>query len=138
MKLLFVPLMTAVISLSVNKANTTPAENIHHPAPEIILQQSAGEGNMRSIVFKNQTYCRAELEDFEFDFHYQVIGAKVYFTGANFEKPEVGEINSNSLKPIKHLMDKCIPGTVVIFDEVKVKGPDNLIRTIPGLTLRLN
>jgi hypothetical protein len=35
-------------------------------------------------------------------------------------------------------MEKCVPGTSVIFDEVKVVGPDNAIRTIPGVSLVLN
>ncbi len=27
---------------------------------------------------------------------------------------------------------KCIPGTSITFDNVKVQGPDGTVRTIPG------
>ncbi len=101
------------------------------------LQQEPGVGRMRSIVFKNQDYCRAEAPDFEFEVGFKVVSATIYFTGANFSKVEKGTITSNSLKPVKPLMERCIPGTIVIFDDVKVVGPDKEVRTIPGITLQL-
>jgi hypothetical protein len=100
--------------------------------------QQEGSTKMRTAVFKAQEYCRADLKDFEFDIQYKVVGAVVYFSGANFTNIAKGTITSNSLKPIKLLMEKCVPGTIVIFDEVKVVGPDNAIRTIPGVSLVLN
>lgn len=103
------------------------------------IQAPANEGStkMRSAVFKAQEYCRAELKDFEFEIQYKVVGAAVYFSGTNFKNPEKVHITSNSLKTIRAQMQKCAPGTMVIFDEVKVTGPDNLIRTIPGISLIL-
>ncbi len=95
------------------------------------------EGKLSSAVFKSQDYCRAELKDFEFDAQFSILSATVYFTGANFKNVETGSINSSSLKPIKNLMSRCQPGTIVIFDNIKVKGPDNIIRTIGGVTYRL-
>jgi hypothetical protein len=92
---------------------------------------------MSVVEFKNQDYCRAELENFEFDAHYTVVSATVYFSGTNFRNTEIGYIKSNSLKPIKLLMDRCKAGTMVLFDEIKVKGPDNSITTIQGLQLSL-
>lgn len=93
---------------------------------------------MRSIVFKSQEYCRAEMpKDFEFDVQFKVVSAKVYFSGANFRGVETGTITSNKLAPVKHLMDRCIPGSMVVFDDVKVMGPDKKVRTIPGLSLLL-
>ena len=92
---------------------------------------------MSAAVFKAQEFCRAELKDFEFDIHYSVVSAVVYFYGANFKNAEKAAITSSSLKPIKTLMDRCIPGSIVIFDEVKVIGPDNKLRTIQGLSIVL-
>lgn len=100
--------------------------------------QKPGGSHMPAAVFKAQEYCRAEVKDFEFDAPFTVVGATVYFSGANFKVVEKGYINSNSLRPIRSLMDRCMPGSVVIFDEVKVKGPDNTIRTIQGLSLILD
>ncbi len=102
------------------------------------FQDKDEPGKMRSIVFKSQEYCRAEIPyEFEYDVRFNVVSATVYFTGANFTGIEKGTINSNSLKPIRHMMGRCIPGTRVVFDNVKVVGPDKKIRTIPGLNLLL-
>jgi hypothetical protein len=104
---------------------------------KINQQDDKGSSRMRSIVFKSQEYCRAELKDFEFDVHFTVVSATVYFTGKNFPTAEKATITSNSLKPLKNQVDRCVPGSIVIFDDVTVKGPDKLIRTIPGLSLVL-
>lgn len=100
-------------------------------------QTREGSTKMQAAVFKAQEYCRAELKDFEFDVQYKVVSAAVYFSGDNFKIVEKGMLNSNSLKPIRSQMDRCIPGSIVIFDEVKVIGPDNKVRTIPGISLML-
>ena len=101
-------------------------------------QEPQNGSRMSAAVFKAQEYCRAELKDFEFDAHFVVVSAVVYFSGAGFKNGvEKASISSNSLKPIRTQMDKCMPGSIVIFDDVKVKGPDNLIRTIPGVSLIL-
>ncbi|HNL66234.1 MAG TPA: hypothetical protein PKL81_14160 [Ferruginibacter sp.] len=102
------------------------------------FQEKDEPGRMRSVVFKNQEFCRAEMpKDFEFDVTFKVVSATVYFFGANFTGVEKGTISSNSLKPIKHLMDRCMPGTRVIFDEVRVIGPDKKVRSIAGMNLLL-
>ena len=92
---------------------------------------------MPAAVFKAQDYCRIEMKDFDFDVQFKVVSATVYFTGTNFKNVEKGSINSTSLKPIKDQMQRCAPGSIVIFDEVKVLGPDNAIRPINGISLLL-
>ena len=92
---------------------------------------------MPAAEFRAQQYCRAELKDFEFNARYDIVGATVYFTGTNFSDMKSGTITSSSLLPIKGLMDLCKPGTVVVFDDVRVIGPDKEIRTIPGVTYLL-
>ena len=93
---------------------------------------------MMAIVFKAQEYCRAELPDFEFDAKFSVIGATVYFSGTNFKGVETGTLTSNSFKPIRSLISRCGPGSIVSFDNVKVVGPDQLVRTIEGRTYLLH
>ena len=100
-----------------------------------------GNGNenekMLAVIFRAQDVCRAELKDFEFDVQYNVVSATVYFSGTNFRTVEAGYITSNSLKPIRSLMARCAPGTMVIFDRVKVIGPDKEVRTIQGTSYML-
>ena len=150
MKLLLIPLLSGISMFPVTDRfiDTEKPEAVVHEMPcpgtvieniGISLQQPGQDGKMSAIAFKSQDYCRAEpIENFEFEVQFKVVSAKVYFSGANFRNVETGEINSNSLKPVKKLMDRCIPGTVVTFDDVKVIGPDKKIRTIRGLSLLLN
>ena len=128
----------SILPLSENRMNEIPCINKEKVAKASLnLQDEAAMGRMRAIEFKSQDYCRAEAPDFEFEVQFKVQSATVYFTGANFKGVEKGVINSNSLKPIKDLMNRCIPGSVVIFDDVKVIGPDKIERTIPGTSFRL-
>jgi hypothetical protein len=92
---------------------------------------------MLAVTFRNQGFCRVELKDFVFDVTFNVVSATVYFSGTNFKNVETGYISSKDLKPIRKLMDRCAPGTMVVFDNVKVLGPDNLVRTIQGTSYML-
>lgn len=103
----------------------------------INLQDPPEIGRMSAIAFKSQEFCRAELKDFDFDVQFKIVSATVYFSGAFFKDVAVGHIKSNSLLPISQFMQRCGPGTIVSFEDVKVVGPDKLIRNIPGITLRL-
>ncbi len=101
------------------------------------LQPGVEGGKMSAAIFKNQEYCRAEVERFEFEVSFKVVSATVYFSGANFRNIEIAKITGSSLKPIKPQMERCIPGTMVVFDDIKVIGPDNKLRTIPGTSYLL-
>jgi hypothetical protein len=92
---------------------------------------------MLAVTFRSQDVCRAELKDFVFDIQFNVVRATVYFSGTNFRNVETGYITSNSLKPIRSLMARCAPGSMVVFDKVKVIGPDKEIRTIQGTSYML-
>jgi hypothetical protein len=76
------------------------------------------------------------LEAFDFDTKYTVTSATVYFSGANFANVQTAMINGNTLAPIKALMARCGPGSVISFDNVKVTGPDGS-RTIDGKSIAL-
>jgi GldM C-terminal domain len=146
MKLLLLPLLS---SLSFNPVNTafkanekSKTENNYHSTDkkknlDITFQDGAGFKKISCVEFKNQDFCRAELEDFDFDAKFTIVSATVYFSGTNFRNTEKGFITSNSLKSIKDLMNRCKPGTMVVFDEIKVKGPDNFVRTIQGVNFSL-
>ncbi|MFT3912382.1 MAG: hypothetical protein QM737_23345 [Ferruginibacter sp.] len=120
------------ISCSATKENKNKATviNLSDPRP--------GFKRISSVVFKNQQFCRAEMpDDFQFDARFAVISANVYFSGANFTDVVKRSITSASLKPLEDLMKRCGPGTYVVFDDVKVVGPDKEVRTIPGVNYEL-
>lgn len=147
MKILLLPILSAACILPVTDQFTAiekPVTTCHaicnknnNETSQINFQDESGYGRMSAVVFKNQDYCRAELKDFEFDAKFIVVSATVYFSGTNFKTVQKASITSNSLKPIKNFMDRCSPGSIVVFDDVKVKGPDNETRTIPGISLTL-
>lgn len=104
--------------------------------PDPVFKVGDGKIRMPSVAFKAQDFCRADLENFDFDTKYTVTSATVYFSGANFANVQTAAINSNSLAPVKALMARCGPGSVISFDNVKVSGPDGS-RTIDGKSIAL-
>jgi len=107
---------------------------LNHEPRVLNFQDETGSEKRLCAEFKAQEFCRAEISDFDFDAHFTIVSATAYFSGANFASVEKGFIKSASLKPIKSLMDRCLPGTRVTFDDIKVKGPDNIVRTIQGVS----
>lgn len=104
--------------------------------PNPMFKVGSGRPRVPVVEFKNQQYCRADLENFDFDLKFSVVSATVYFNGAGFTGVQQGTISGGDLGPIKALMQKCLPGSSVTFDNVKVQGPDG-VRTIDGATVQL-
>ncbi|HEV8082615.1 MAG: gliding motility protein GldM [Chitinophagaceae bacterium] len=101
------------------------------PDPILKVGPSSG-GRIQSVVFKNQQFARADLENFDFDARFSVVSATVYFSGANFPSVQSATISGGNLGGISAQLQKCIPGSSVNFDNVKVQGPDKVVRSIPG------
>ena len=121
-------------SVTVNsdgKASTYPFRVKRIPDPILKVGPSSG-GRMQSVVFKNQQFARADLENFDFDARFSVVSATIYFSGANFPSVQSATISGGNLGGISAQLQKCIPGSSVTFDNVKVQGPDGMVRSIPG------
>ena len=84
------------------------------PDPVLKVGPNAG-GRVQSVVFKNQQFCRADLENFDFDARFNVLSATVYFSGANFPSVTTATINRGSLAGLSAQLAKCIPGTSITF-----------------------
>jgi gliding motility-associated protein GldM len=127
-------------SITVNadgKANTYDFRVKRIPDPIIKVGPSSG-GRVQSVVFKNQQFVRADLENFDFDARFNVVSATVYFAGAGFPSVQNAEVKGGSLAGISAQLSRCVPGSTVIFDNVKVQGPDGTLRTLqnpPGFSL---
>lgn len=104
--------------------------------PDPIFKVGDGKIRMTAVAFKSQQYCRADLENFDFDLKYQVVSATVYFSGANFPNVVTASINGNNLAAIQAQMQRCGPGSVISFDNIKVSGPDGT-RSIEGKSIAL-
>lgn len=104
--------------------------------PDPVFKVGSGRARVPSVEFKNQTNCRAELENFDFDLRFSVVSATVYFSGAGFPNVKQVQITGGSLAPLSALMSQAGPGTSVSFDNIKVQGPDGQ-RTIDGKSITL-
>lgn len=104
--------------------------------PDPIFKVGSGKIRMPSVEFKNQQFCRADLENFDFDLKYNVVSATVYFSGANFPNVVTASLNGNGLGGLATFMQRCGPGSVISFDNIKVSGPDGT-RPIEGKSIAL-
>lgn len=106
------------------------------PDPILMVGPSSG-GRIQSVVFKNQRFARADLKDFIYDYRYNIVSAKVYFTGAGFSNVQQATIKGGNLSEIESYLSRCMPGTSVIFDDVRVQGPGGPIKSIPAAGFQL-
>ena len=122
----------ASISVNADGKVSTYDFRIKRIPDSVIKVGPAASGRIQSVVFKNQNFARAELENFDFDAHFNIVSATLYFSGANFPSVQSAEIHGGSLEPVKSFLQRSIPGTSVTFDNVKVQGPYGIVRSIPG------
>lgn len=111
------------------------------PDPVAKVGTSTG-GRIPANVFKSQKAIYADLENFDFTgIEYKVVGYTFYATDslAFKEFPAVRVVSNagGSFEPIKELMAKCSPGTIVVFDEIKVVGSDKITRKLPTIAFNL-
>lgn len=125
----------ASITVNADKA-TTKFEFRVKRIPDPIFKVGSGKVRMPSVEFKSQQFCRAELENFDFDLRFNIVSATVYFSGANFQNVATAAIQGNNLAPLASYIQRCGPGSVVTFDNVKVQGPDG-VRSIEGKSIAL-
>jgi len=105
--------------------------------PNPVFKVGPGGTRMTAGSFKSQQYCRAELENFDFDAKFSVVSATVYFSGANFANVQTQTLNGNNLTPLSSYIQRAGPGSSITFDNVKVQGPDGKQRTIQGVGIVL-
>ncbi len=107
------------------------------PDPIIKVGPSGG-GKMQAVVFRNQQFVRADLENFDFAATFSVTGATVYFNNPGDRNVKQISLTSGNLGAAAEYMKSLVPGSSVIFDNIRVVGPDGVTRTIqnpPGFSL---
>jgi hypothetical protein len=85
---------------------------------------------------KVQTGLVALLENFEFQARFNVVSFKVgYQKGQDyFEEPIQGTLFNDK---VKNILNGLKPKQIIIFDEIKVVGPDGTQRKIPQLAFKI-
>ncbi len=107
------------------------------PDPIIKVGPSSG-GRMQAVVFRGQQFVRADLENFDFEAKFSVTGGTVYFMNPGDRNVKQISLTSGSLAGAAEYMKTLAPGSTVIFDNIRVVGPDGQPRTIqnpPGFSL---
>jgi hypothetical protein len=97
-------------------------------------------GRMHAAEFRIQTGMRAVLEGFDFlsGVRFEITGFTVYAVGGD-ELPTMlqGASTSYSFDPVQSIIKKCKPNTIVSFEDIHAKGPDNKNRKIRGISFQL-
>lgn len=105
------------------------------PPFKITLGELNGS-SMSHVLVKMQTGLKCELPDYLHEDDYKVVSATVYFSGTGFPEVLTANLFSNSIDPIRSILEKCMAGSVITFDNIKVKGPYG-IRYADGISIRL-
>lgn len=109
---------------------TIPIKRV--PSPLAKVGGKAG-GPIPANQFRVQKGVAADLEDFIFEgVKYDVISFTLYCTGKGFEdNPGIAEVVGPYFTPeAQTLLRKCQPGTTVVIDEIKVRGPGGITRML--------
>jgi len=109
------------------------------PDPVAMIGQSSG-GRIATNALKAQQGVRADLRDFVFEgVKFDIISYVFYATGAGFtENAGISQNSGPYFNDIsKRLLEKCRPGSTVVIDEIKARGPDGGIRVLPTMAFNL-
>ncbi|RFS22438.1 gliding motility protein GldM [Chitinophaga silvatica] len=108
--------------------------------PDPILKVGANKGgSMKAADFKVQGGLRADLEDFEFEgVKYEVVGYRVGISAKGKEYQEGDATSAYFPGNVAASIRALRPGDEVFFENVKVKGPDNVVRSMPSTIFKLN
>lgn len=108
--------------------------------PDPVLKVGVNKGgSMKAADFKVQGGLRADLEDFEFEgVKYEVIGYRVGISAKGKEYQEGDATSAYFPGSVAASIRSLRPGDEVFFENVKVKGPDNVVRSMPSTIFKLN
>jgi hypothetical protein len=131
---------TTTINVTV-EGKTTPFEFRVKRIPDPVAKVGASNGGQMPVnAFKAQAGVRADLQDFVFEgVKFDIISYVVYATGAGFlESPGISQnggayFNEGS----KRIIEKTRPGSSIIIDEIRARGPDGNTRQLPTMAFNL-
>jgi len=126
------------INVTVNGKSTPFAMRVKRlPDPVPTVGGSKG-GSMSAAQFKAQGGLLAKLLDSDFDVNFQVVNYTVGANGGSIQTyREVGNDGPRWGSSAEALIKQAGPGSSVFFDKIRVKGPDNVVRELPGIFFNL-
>ena len=94
-----------------------------------------GLDGVHTVRMKSETFRKSKM--LTAGNGYEVVSATVYFSGTGFPKVAVYNLNGNTLSQLSEYTSRCSSGSVVTFDNVRVKGPNGYYATVGGLSIAL-
>ena len=130
----------ATINVTV-EGKTTPFEfRVKRvPDPVAMIGQSAG-GRIATNALKAQQGVRADLRDFVFEgVKFDIISYVFYATGNGFQEGPRFTQNTGPYfnAEAKRYLEQCRPGSTVVIDEIKERGPGGDVRVLPTIAFNL-
>jgi len=130
----------ATINVSVEGKNTPFQFRVKRVPDPVAKVGASNGGQMAANAFKAQAGVRADLQDFVFEgVKFDIISYVVYATGAGFlESPGISQnggayFNETS----KRIIERSRPGSSIIIDEIRARGPGGDTRTLPTMAFNL-
>lgn len=106
------------------------------PDPQTILFNQTGGKVGCSTIFE---WKELELKtgDYNFDAPYRIVSFSVFYDEKGRWPYYIRNQGSVFGRDLKIIMNKIKPGDLITFEDVKVIGPDNFTRKIPGIAFKI-
>lgn len=104
------------------------------PDPVVYVGTIKASGQMTKAELFAQNGIFARMENFDFDIRFRVVSfvLTMNINGVYIEKKSEGPAITADMKS---MITSVRPGSKVLIEQVKVQGPDSLIRSIPGVII---
>ncbi len=125
------------VSVSGGKSLQFPVRIKRIPDPVPTLSGKIKGGKINKATLQAQGGLVAVLENFDFDARFTITGYTFMLAqkGGDVSPKNVdGPIMNESVKSV---IGRAKPGDIVIFDNIKAKGPDGTSRNLPSLTFTI-
>lgn len=107
---------------------------IPDPIP-VILNQSGGRVDCEKIFEWKEL--EIESKGFDFDGEFKIISFNVFFDDKDRWPYYLHNDGSKFGRDLQLVMNQISPGDIIYFEDIKVMGPDNLTRKIPGIAFKI-
>lgn len=107
---------------------------IPDPIPKVANKSG---GNIQSGTWKAQRGVMAILENFEFDAKFEVVGFRLGYTPKRGDYIEASNPGAIFQGQAAEFMSRAKPGDQFYIDDIKAKGPDGTVRTLPTISFKI-
>lgn len=106
------------------------------PDPVAKFGSAKGSANVPKVNLVNTAGVIAEMENFDFDLKFNIIGFDITAVVGGFEKKETSTDNKVTASQ-KTLMTSMKAGGKIIIENIKAKGPDGTVRNLSPISIKV-